>query len=207
MEKKRTFLILGAMLFALAACNVLLVIQNLRMRAALSQYEVKVLADGDQLQPFAAASLDGRRVEVSFDGRGPKRVLLFFTPTCRFCRQQFPYWRELLLRADPNRFEIIGVVSQAEDKTKLEAYLRSVGCLDDSKTSMRVALVPEGVRESYKLFSTPITLVIANDGKLEKVWYGSWRPQDLAAASAVFDVSLSEAAGVNVSSSKLTETE
>jgi peroxiredoxin len=196
MKKKRTqrtYLILGAMLFVLAACNVLLLAQNLRMRSELSRYEVREPRAGERLQPFSAAGLDGRPVEVGFDGTGPKRVLLFFTPTCRYCHQQFPYWRELLSRADPNRFEIIGVVSQAEDKGKLEAYLVSAGCLGDGLPNMRVALVADEVREAYKLFSTPTTLVVANDGTVERVWRGRWNPQDLASASLTFGLNLSDA--------------
>lgn len=196
MEKKnpqRTHLLLGAMLLALAACNVLLIVQNLRLRSELSRYEVKGPQVGDSLRPFKAAGLDGRPVEVSFDGSGPKRVLLFFTPACRYCHEQYPYWRALLSEADPNRFEIIGVVSQGEQKAEIEAYLRSMGCMGEAKPNMRVAFVPDDVRESYKLFSTPITLVIASDGTLEKAWRGRWSPQDLAAANAVFGIKLSDA--------------
>lgn len=192
-KSQRTHLLLGAMLLALAACNALLIVQNLRLRAELSRYEVKAPQAGEKLRPFKAAGLDGRPVEVSFGGGGPKRVLLFFTPTCRYCHEQFPYWRELLSEADPNRFEIIGVVSQAEQRAEIEAYLRSVGFSGEAGPAMRVAFVPDEVRESYKLFSTPITLVVASDGTLEKAWRGRWSPRDLAAANAFFGIDLSDA--------------
>jgi peroxiredoxin len=204
MEQKkphRTHLMLGAMLLALAACNVLLIVQNLRLRAELSRYEVKGLQVGEKLRPFKAVGLDGRPVEVTFGGSGPKRVLLFFTPTCRYCHEQFPYWRELLSEADPNRFEIIGVVSQAEHKAEIEAYLRSVGFLGEAGPNMRVAFVPDDVRENYKLHSTPITLVVASDGTLEKAWRGRWSPQDLAAANAVFGIKLRAGCKINFSGS------
>lgn len=61
-KSQRTHLLLGAMLLALAACNVLLIVQNLRLRAELGRYEVKGLQAGEKLGPFKAVGLDGRSV-------------------------------------------------------------------------------------------------------------------------------------------------
>lgn len=77
---------------------------------------------------FNAANLRGETIEVKYKGEGPKRILLYFTPTCPYCREQFAYWREIIERADPNQFEVLGVARNAEDKSKLEA-LPSLGQL------------------------------------------------------------------------------
>jgi peroxiredoxin len=176
---------------ALSAGNILLIRQNLQMRRALGQYRPVGLETGESVPPFTAESLDGGAVNISYTGSGSKRVLLFFTPTCPYCRQQFVYWRELLERVDGDRFEVLGVVDQAEDKNRLREYLRAMGCAAEDGKRLRVALVPSEVRQSYKLAATPITMIIGNDGKVEKVWSGRWDAHELMAANTIFGFNFS----------------
>lgn len=180
------------MLLALAVANVLLVRQNLQLRAALAKYQPDVLEAGDKLPPFSAKWLtNGEPLQVSYTGQGPKRVFLFFTPSCSYCREQFVYWRELLERADQNRFEIVGLVAESEDAGKVEEYLRSVGCGDGSPAPLRVATIPDDVRRGYRLSSTPITLVTASDGTVEQFWLGRWNNSTVAGANAAFGLNFS----------------
>jgi peroxiredoxin len=176
--KKLSNLVLWVLLASLAAANVLLIRQNLQMRRELGKYQPHALKAGDRVPPFSAAAADGSPFEVSYAGQGRKRVLLYFTPTCPYCRQQFAYWREMIERIDGNSFEVIGVVSQAEDRAKLQDYLTSMGCAPGSRTPLRVALVPDAVRDRYMLNSTPITLLIDNDGTVKQTWVGKWADGD-----------------------------
>ncbi|MDT4953064.1 MAG: AhpC/TSA family [Acidobacteriota bacterium] len=191
--KKSPTIAVWVLLLALAIANALLIRQNLQMRTALSKYEPPVLQSGEQVQSFSAPSLSGENIQVNYTGNGPKRVLMFFTPDCPYCREQFAYWREVLTHADMNRFEILGVVTESEDKAKLNEYLRSVGCSPDSQKPLRTVLIPNNLRRSYKLSSTPITLVVANDGSVENVWYGRWDSESLAAAASIFGMDFSRA--------------
>lgn len=188
-RKKLPAVVAGVLIFSFATANLLLIRQNLQLRAELRRYQPDELQAGDRLPPFSAKDLGGEPLAVSYDGRGPKRVLLFFTPTCRYCRGQFAYWRELMEQADRERFEIIGVVAETEDASKVGAYLREVG--GDQGAAMRVAMISAGVRRSYKLSATPITLVVANDGTVEQSWSGLWGGTDVAQASSVFGFSFS----------------
>jgi peroxiredoxin len=190
------------MLLALAVANGLLIRQNLQLRTALNRYEPEALQPGDKLPSFSAKGLRDEPLQVNYNGRGPKRVLLYFTPPCPYCRQQFAYWREILDRTDRNRFEVIGLVADSEDKSKIEEYLRSVGCANDSSTALPVALIPEDVRRRYKLTATPITLVITNDGTVEEAWSGRWNAPALARANSIFGLDFSNAHRAN----KTTET-
>ncbi|MBV9211723.1 MAG: redoxin domain-containing protein [Acidobacteria bacterium] len=113
-----------------------------------------------------------------------------FTPTCPFCRQQFAYWREILERADKANFQVIGLVNQAEDKTRLEKYLREMGCAQDSPAPLRVAFVPQEALDSYRLNATPITLIVANDGTVTKAWNGLWQQSQTSEAKTVFGLNL-----------------
>jgi peroxiredoxin len=181
------------MLLALGVSNVLLLRQNLQLRARLAAAapQPEALRPGDKVPGFVAAGLRGETVEVEYAGAGTKRILLYFTPTCPYCREQFAYWREIIGRADPNQFEVIGVARDAEDKSKLEDYLRAVNCAGDSQTPLRVALNPEAVRRAYKFSATPITVIVANDGTVEKHWAGRWDAQGLADAGSIFGFAFS----------------
>lgn len=121
-RKKLPAVAAGVLIFLFATANLLLIRQNLQLRAGLRRYQPDELQAGDRLPPFSAKELGGEPLAVSYDGRGPKRVLLFFTPTCRYCRGQFVYWRELMERADRERFEIIGVVAETEDASKVVRF-------------------------------------------------------------------------------------
>jgi peroxiredoxin len=174
-------------LLVLAASDVMLIRQNLLMRAELNKLKPDVLELGDKVPSFSAVGLEGSPLNLNFSGKEPKRVLLFFTPTCPYCREQFAYWRQLLKQADANRFEILGVVADSENREKLNEYLSGVS----PAPGLRVALVSDDVKRAYKLSRTPITLVIANDGKVDNVWVGKWNPETIRKAAAVFNVSFS----------------
>ncbi len=180
------------MLVALASANALLIRQNLQLRGALERYNPQGARAGARLQPFAAEGLRGDRVNVEYAVGGVKHIFIYFTPTCPYCRGQFAYWREMLERVDRKRFEVIGLVSASEDKEKLEEYLRAVGCGADSHTPLRVALTPDAVRQSYQLSLTPITLLVRDDGTVEKAWNGRWDGAALDSAGALFGFGFSK---------------
>src|SRR6185436_7422396 len=116
------------MLILMAVCNGLLIKQNLSLRAEIDKQKPKILRSGDPAGAFVASGMRGEVFTVGYTGQGPKRVFLYFSPDCPYCHDQFPFWRELLSQIDKNQFEIIGIVSEAEDKNKIGDYLRSFGC-------------------------------------------------------------------------------
>lgn len=151
----------------------------------------ETLQAGERLSSFYAKDLRDKPLEVRYGAEAPKRVLLYFTPPCPYCRGQFAYWREILERADSSNFEVMGLVADSEDKSKVEEYLRSVGCGADSTTPLRVALVSEEIRRQYKLTATPMTLLVASDGAVEQVWSGRWDASALAGAGPIFGLNFS----------------
>jgi hypothetical protein len=90
-------------------------------------------------------------------------------------------------KADGNQFQVLGVIAESEDKTKIAEYLHSVGC-----ESMRVALLPNEILRNFKLSMTPTTLVIASEGRVEKVWAGKWNSDIAAEARSTFGFSFSQ---------------
>lgn len=182
MSKKLTNAGLWIMLIALATANVLLIRQNLQMRRELEGSRPPTLKAGERLQPFTASGLDGEPISVSYTGNGPKRILLFFTPDCPYCREQFAYWREILQSSDRSRFEVLGLADESEDKAALEEYLRAMKCSQGSQFPLSVALIPKDVRRNYKLSATPVTVVVASDGTVEKAWTGRWTDTEVSEA-------------------------
>ena len=184
-----------ALLLALAVANALLNGQNLRLRAELNKHQPPaVLAAGERLAAVATQGLQGETINLDYPGVGPQRVLLFFSPACRYSHEQFAYWREIIARVAPERFEVLGLVSEAEDKARLEEYLRALGHAAGSPRPLRVALISEETRRSYKLSMTPTTIVVANDGSVEQVWRGRWNPAAVATAETVFGLSFTQQA-------------
>lgn len=182
MPKKLISIVYCVLLLAMATANILLLSQNMEMRRALAKYLPRELKAGEKVRPFIATDLDERPVSISYTESGPKRVLLYFTPKCPYCREQFPYWREILERADRGRYEVIGLVDATENVPDLKRYLDQAGCSSESGTPLPTVLIPSDVRRSYKLSATPVTLIVKNDGTVEKVWAGQWGEAEILEA-------------------------
>jgi peroxiredoxin len=174
-------LALGGMVFILAVSNVLLLRQNLQLRNLLKMFEPERLKAGDKLESFSALGLHGENIAINFAGDSPKRVLLFLSSDCPYCREQFGYCKRII---DMAPVKVVAVAMNSEDRSNLAAYLNSMGCPTDSK-SFSVALIPEEVRQKYKFSITPTTLVVSSDGKADAVWNGVLKPPDVEAASAI----------------------
>lgn len=183
-QNKYYGLALGAMVIILAVSNVLLLRQNLQLRNLLKKFEPDRLKAGDKLESFSALGLHGENIAIDFASDGPRRVLLFLSSDCPYCREQFPYWKRIIDMASVKGFEVVAVAMNSEDRSRLAAYLNSMGCPTGSKT-FSVALIPEEVRQRYKFSITPTTLLVSSDGKAEAVWNGVLKPSEVEAASAL----------------------
>lgn len=180
-------LALWSMVIVLGVSNVLLLRQNLQLRQALKKFEPDQLKAGDKLESFSALGLHGENIAIDFASDAPRRVLLFLSPNCPYCREQFGYWKRIIDMAPVKGFQVVAVAMNSEDRSRLSAYLSSMGCPTDSKT-FSVALIPEEVRQKYKFSITPTTLVISGDGKADAVWSGLLKSSDVEAASAILDL-------------------
>jgi peroxiredoxin len=172
------------MVMVLAVSNVLLLRQNLQLRTLLKRFQPDHLKAGDQLESFSALGLNGENIAIDFASDAPRRVLLFLSPDCPYCREQFGYWKRIIDRAPANGFQVIAVAMNSENSSKVAAYLNSMGCPTISQT-FTVALIPEDVRQKYKFSTTPTTLVVSSDGKADAVWSGLLKPSEVEAASTI----------------------
>lgn len=170
--------ILGMLIVGLVGVNILLLRQNLQMRTQLSELQPQKLAVGDFIQSFTAKDLKEEAVSIDFSNNSKKRFLFYFTPTCIYCKQQFPEWKELISQMKDKNVQVIGIVSEDEQKEKIEKYLNTFNCGMNSETPLQVLFVPNEILKKYKFNLTPITILLSADGKVEQFWLGKWKEED-----------------------------
>ena len=93
---KFSTILLWLMIPALALSNGLLIRQNLQLRAKVEGLKPNALQKGDKVQPFSASGLHDEKTNVQYERGRPSHVLLYFTATCPYCTEQFPYWKTLI---------------------------------------------------------------------------------------------------------------
>jgi hypothetical protein len=79
----------------------------------------------------------------------------------------------LLNKVDSNRVEVVGVVSERDDKSSVAAHIEGAG-YSKTKTPLQVVFFDNEMLGSYKLTATPTTLLIDKDGRVERAWVGKW---------------------------------
>src|SRR5829696_3807546 len=175
---QKSWLMIG-LIVMLCVVNLLLIKQNLDLRKQLASggrtidLTTNVLQPGDVVAPVTATDLDGHPYELDYKKDGRQHLLLYFSPNCPYCRQQSPLWRDLLDKVDSNRFSVVGVVSDREDKTLVSAHADGAGYFK-TKTPLPLVFFDSESLGSYKLTATPTTLLINEDGKVEHAWVGKW---------------------------------
>jgi thiol-disulfide isomerase/thioredoxin len=128
---------------------------------------------GDLVTPVTATDLTGNAYQLDYKKDGRQRLILFFSPNCPYCQQQSPLWRDLLDKVDSNRFTVVGVVSDREDKQLVSAYADEAGYFK-TKTPLPLVFFDSESLGSYKLTATPTTLLINEAGRVEHAWVGKW---------------------------------
>ena len=170
-RENRSSFILGGLLLVLGTMNVLLMRQNLKLRALLEESAPKRLKSGEVLASFTAHDVDGTSIDVKYGHDSPRRVLLFFSPRCRYSASQFASWIPLIQNALAKKTEVLLVTMDTEQKSEINQFLESVHCPPRSE-SFRVVLINKTVGEAYRFSVTPTTVVVSNEGVVQNVWNG-----------------------------------
>ena len=163
----------------LCVINLLLIKQNLDLRKQLAagartlDLTNNVLKPGDVVSAVTATDLDGLPYQLNYNRDGRHRLLLFFSASCPYCQQQSPLWRDLLDKVDTNRFTVVGVVSDREDKQLVSEHVNGAGYFK-TNTPLPVLFFDDESLGTYKLTATPTTLLINEEGRVEHAWVGKW---------------------------------
>lgn len=169
-ENRSSFVLCG-LLLVLGTMNVLLMRQNLKLRALLEESAPKRLKTGEVLTPFTAHDLDGASINVKYGHDSPRRLLLFFSPRCRYSASQFVSWIPIIQNALSRKTEVLLVTMDTEQKSEINNFLESLNCPPRSE-GFKVVLIDKTVGEAYKFSVTPTTVVVSNEGVVQNAWNG-----------------------------------
>lgn len=167
------------LIIALCVVNLLLVKQNMTLRRQLATRTkttgatANSLRGGEVLAGFVGIDLSGQPYTLDYKKDGRQHLLLFFSPSCPYCVQQAPLWRDMLNRLDRNRFDVVAVVGDKEDKAAVTTHVEELGYLK-AKVPPSIVFLGQEALTRYKLVATPTTLLINDSGKVEHVWVGKW---------------------------------
>lgn len=167
----------------LCIANWLLIKQNRTLKAAITHgaRQPEFLKQGQQVPPLAAKNLSGQRQVLNYADHA-KTVLLVFLTQCEACERSLPYWREIAAACARNQYQIFGISLDNAAKTK--AFLTSQGLSLETLVDVDAA-----TSEAYKLTLTPQTIVIDNNGKVERIWPGTFGKETKLEVEKYFGVS------------------
>ena len=179
MQKKSIQIVFFVTIAALIGVNVLLVFQNLELKSRLEGAKLPEIKVGDFFNELNVKDLNDNERKINFaDG---KRILYFFRTTCGYCKKQMGYWKNL---AALNKYRLTAITTET-DTQAVKNYLREY----EVENWDVVTTSPEQAQK-FKLLVTPITIVVNNDGIVEKVWTGLWQPADIDTVSQYFETVL-----------------
>jgi hypothetical protein len=90
----------------------------------------------------------------------------------------------MLSRVDSSRIEVLGLLSDKEDKKAVFTHADELGYFK-TRTPMPLLFVGNESLARYKLIATPTTLLVSSTGNVERVWVGKWdenKTNEVAAA-------------------------
>jgi thiol-disulfide isomerase/thioredoxin len=172
-DKSQAVLIIVSL--CLLISNFFLIFQNLKLRSDLDKFKVPQLEIGNMFETFQAKDSNSNIISVEFSENSSKRFFLYFTPTCKFCKEQFPIWKEFIQKAKEQNIEVYGIVSENDNHEDVEKYLESFDLGMNSPIPLKVIFVSDEILLKYKLVQTPITIQVYKFGKVENVWIGKWK--------------------------------
>lgn len=177
-----------ALILALSISNLLLITQNLSLRRQLNSAgridaSANSLKPGEIVTPITGTDLNGHPYKVQFENDGKRQLLLFFSPSCPYCVQQGPIWRDMLNWVDSSRINVVGIVGDKEEKQEVANHAEALGYFK-TKIALPVVSVGDETLARYKLTATPTTLLIDGSGRVQHAWVGKWDKSKSAEVAA-----------------------
>jgi peroxiredoxin len=182
------------LILGLMVVNLLLAKQNFAMRRELNiraetfNPTTKSLKQGEVVASIVGVGLDGRPYDLSYARDERKRLLLYFSPTCTYCVQQAPLWRNILNQVDASRVEVLGLVSDELNQRAVYTHAEELGYFK-TKTPLPIIFTSNELLARYKLVATPTTLLISQHGTVEHVWVGKWDETKTNEVAAALEIS------------------
>jgi peroxiredoxin len=141
----------------------------------------RLIKVGTTVAPIRANRLDGQQEVISYQSINQPTVLYVFTPPCSWCARNMDNLKTLLEK-ERGQYRFVGL--SLSEQTLLEYVARN-----NLKFPVYSGLSPETL-STYKLGSTPQTIVISPEGKVLRDWVGAYVGDQKSQVEAFFHVSL-----------------
>jgi len=155
-------------------------VKSFRQLQAIKLSE-RLLKISSVVPPIVAKRLDGKSETISYEGSNQPTVLYIFTPPCVWCARNMDNFKTLLDN-ESGRYRFIGL---SLSETTLPEYVAK----NDLRLAVYSGLSPETLK-TYKLWSTPQTIVISPEGRVLEDWAGAYTGEQKSQVEAFFHVSL-----------------
>ncbi len=170
-SKKGTILLM-VLILTLLVLNVSLIIQNRNLRSlATVTKRSMVLKEGTIVPALSGLDLNGNKISLNYQDDPRKAIMLVFSPRCAYCTENMPNWQAIAQSIDPKRYRIMAV-SVTRDGVK--EYVGKNGFPDVPI----IADVDPKSRVTYEMNVTPQTILIDQQGRVEKIWVGLIQPDE-----------------------------
>jgi peroxiredoxin len=168
-HKNRTTFLLVAIIILMGAEIVYLVYQNRQLRQMVddpARFFEKTLRAGQTVPAIRAEDINGKEVGLTYSPDSPFTLVLWFSPTCSSCEDNFGFWQDVYRLSKPEKLRIVGFCACTVGEGKEVTVARQLNF------SVLAATEPTIV-DLYKGNLLPQTILIAPDGQIMNVWPGA----------------------------------
>jgi peroxiredoxin len=112
----------------------------------------------------------------------PRKSIGVFASQCPACERSLPYWKAIKDVCDRRQYQVFGIDldSRANTKDLLTANGLNIEVFGNPTAEFK---------RLYKLNLTPLTIVIDNQRKVEKIWAGAFNENTKAEMETYFGIS------------------
>jgi peroxiredoxin len=145
--------------------NSALAIRNIELKNRIYKLiEENVLTKGDKVGTFIAYKIDGAGESINYE-KYSKSVIFIMKYGCENCKKNILIWNEIAKQFNSNEIRVIGVSVDERNITKK--------MIDEYKPKFEVAFNSTWeFNDNFKLFQTPVTVIIDRQGKILNIWKG-----------------------------------
>ncbi len=145
----------------------LLVMQNKKLKEQIinSSKVLPNLQVNDILPPLETKNLNDEWTQISYGISQKKKVFIVFSNNCDLCTKMIPIWKELNSKIDKDKYRVIGIL--LNDQKISERIEKDFGSNFEAITFPSLQ-----TQMHYKIFFSPMTIIVDNSGNVEKIWLG-----------------------------------
>jgi hypothetical protein len=158
---------------AVICLNVGLILQNRRLKAEIVAPPGLVPKVGAKIEALKGIAVDGSKIQLPFTGQGKETLLFVFATNCGICTLNWPTWQSIARSIQGKPFQLVyaDVMSPMSEHYVEEYHIAGARIFAQLDPEDEVAL---------NLRLTPLTILLANNGEVEKVWVGLLDGQQLS---------------------------